>query len=109
MRRRILILLGTVLLLAVSYEVAFRYVTASCGEVDMKAQPPRVYYSDDLDASLPWRGMLFGFRAHLSLGRVKLARGTGAYVDGGRFYRRLRDGGWRDVTDSLIEYQKRGK
>ncbi len=107
MRRRILISLGAVLLLAVLYEVAFRYVTASCGEVDMKARPPRVYYSEDLDASFPWRSMFFGFRTQLPFGRVKLAQHSGAYVDGGRFYRRLRDGSWQDMTDTLIEYQKR--
>jgi hypothetical protein len=104
MRRRIFISLGVVLVLALFYELTFRYVTASCGEVDMKAQPPRVYYSEDLMASLPWRRMLFGFRTALPFGKVKLC--PNLYVDGGRFYRHLPDGSWQDLTDTFIEYQK---
>ena len=106
MRRRIFISLGVVLLLVLFYESAFRYVTASSGEVDMKAQPPRVYYSDDLFASFPWRQSIFGFRTHLPFGKVRLSQGSGAYVSGGRFYRKLPDGSWQDVTDTMIEYQK---
>jgi hypothetical protein len=94
MRRRLLIALTVLLLAAVLYEVAFRYCTAASGEVDMKAQPPRIYYSDDLLSSFAWRRAIFGLRTHLPFGKVRLAKGTGAYVDGGRFYRRLRDGGW---------------
>lgn len=104
-RRRILISLGAILLFAVFYEAAFRYATASCGEVDIESRPPRVYYSDDLIASFPWRYMFFGFRTQLPFGKVKLAKGTGAYVDGGKFYRRLPDGSWQDITDTLIQYQ----
>ena len=106
MRRRILILLGVVIALATVYEVSFRTVTASCGEVDMKARPPRVYYSDDLLSSFAWRRMLFGFRTRLPFGKVRLSEGSGAYVDAGRFYRRLADGSWQDLTDTMIEYQK---
>ena len=72
----------------------------------MKGPAPRVYYSDDLVSAFEWRRAMFGFRTELPLGNVRLANGTGAYVDGGRFYRRLADGGWQDVTDTMIEYQK---
>jgi hypothetical protein len=107
MRCRLLTTFGVFVIIAILYEFAFRSTTAASGEVDMKAQPPRVYYSDDLLSAFKWRRALFGFRTHLPFGKVRLAKGTGAYVDGGRFYRRLPDGGWQDMTDTLIEYQKR--
>jgi hypothetical protein len=72
----------------------------------MKASPPRVYYSDDLISSIHWRKALFSLRTQLPFGKVRLSEGSGAYVDGGRFYRRLHDGSWQDLTDTLIEYQK---
>jgi hypothetical protein len=105
MRRRVLILVGGGLLLLVGvYEAAFRYVTASCGEVDMKARPPRVYYSEDLISPVPWRRFMFGFRTDLPFGKVKMC--PNVYVDGGRFYRHMPDGSWQDLTDAMIEYQK---
>jgi hypothetical protein len=107
MRRHLLVASGILILAAVLYEMAFRFCTGASGEVDLKAQPPRVYYSDDLLSSFEWRRAVFGFRTHLSFGKVRLAKNTGAYVDGGRFYRRLPDGGWQDMTDTMIEYQKR--
>src|SRR5262245_3891468 len=99
-RRRILICFGVVMVLVVLYEISFRVVTASCGEVDMEAHSPRVYYSDDLMASFAWRQVLFGFRTKLPFGKVRLSKGSGAYVDGGRFYQRLPDGTWRDLTET---------
>jgi hypothetical protein len=105
MHRRILIILGVVIVLATLYEISFRQVTASCGEVDMKAHPPCVYYSDDLLSPFAWRTMLFGFRTRLPFGKVKLC--PNVYVDGGRFYHQLPDGRWQDMTNGFIDYQKR--
>jgi hypothetical protein len=48
MRKRVIMSTAAVVLLALGYEVAFRCVAAKCGEIDVKAQPPRVYFSDDL-------------------------------------------------------------
>ena len=107
MRRRLLIGFGVLLLAVLLYELAFRYTTAASGEVDMQVRPPRVYYSEDLLSSLQWRRAIFGFRTQLPFGKVRLATGTGAYIDGGRFYRRLKDGGWQDMTDTMTEWQKR--
>ena len=109
MRRRIIISFYVVVLITAFYELAFRYCTAASGEVDMEAQPPRVYYSEDLLAPFPWRRALFGLRTDLPFGKVPLAKRTGAYVDGGRIYRRLSDGSWQDVTDAMIEHQKHTK
>lgn len=86
------------------YEISFRYVTASSGELDLEVVPPRIYYSDDLVSSYEWRRAIFGFRSQLPLGKVSLAHGTGLHVHGGRFYRRLNDGSWQDLTDTMIEY-----
>jgi len=107
MSRRGLIFFGVLLLFAALYELAFRYCTASSGEADMKTQPPRVYYSDDLFTPLACRSAVFGFRTHLPLGKAQLAKGTGAYVDGGRFHHRLPAGSWQDITSTMIEYQNR--
>jgi hypothetical protein len=104
MRRRVIISVAVVLVLALGYEIAFRCVAANCGEVNMKAHPPRVYFSDDLLSSVPWRGALFGFRTLLPFGKVRLC--PKLYVSGGRFYGRLPDGGWQDLTDTMVEYQK---
>ena len=104
MRKRIFISVGALLALLAVYEVAFRAVAAGCGEIDMSAHPPRVYYSDDSLSPLPWRSALFGFRTRLPLGKVKLC--PHVYVEGGRFYRHLDDGGWQDLTDTMVEYQK---
>ena len=103
MRRAFLMTIGTVVFVAALYELAFRYCTAASGEVDMKAQPPGVYYSSDLPSSFQWRKAVFGFRTRLAFGKVRLA--SGAYVDGGKFYRRLSDGSWQDVTSALRQYQ----
>jgi hypothetical protein len=76
--------------------------------VDVDSNPPRVYYSEDLMLPFPIFRFCFGFRTELPFGKVRLAKGAGGYVDGGRFYRRLPDGRWDDFTDRLIEeHQKR--
>lgn len=104
MRKRVIISLSAVLVLALGYEVAFRWVAANCGEVDMKTHPPRVYFSDDLLSPVPWRSALFGFRTRLPFGKIRLC--PKLYVSGGRFYRRLPDGRWQDLTGTMAEYQK---
>jgi hypothetical protein len=43
MRGRILISVGTLLVVAMVYEVTFRHVTASYGLVDMQANPPHAF------------------------------------------------------------------
>jgi hypothetical protein len=43
----------------------------------------------------------------LPFGKIRLSEGTGLYVDGGRFYRRMPDGNWKDLTDVMIEEQKK--
>ncbi len=101
MRRRILKSLGALLVLAMFYESAFRLVTANCGAVDNTSRPPRVYYRDDLTSPFPWRSLCFDLRAKLPLGKVRLSKGSGYYVNGGRFYRRGPDGRWDDATDSI--------
>lgn len=104
-RRRILILLAVMLALAVSYEIAFRLVTARCGSVDYETTwPPSVFYTDDLTSSLPWRGICFGFRTQLPFGKVRL--NGDVYVDGGRFYQRNPDGSWYDETNWMIAIHK---
>ena len=107
MRRRLLELAGILLLLAVLYEMAFRYCTAQSGEMDVNVRPLRVYYSADMLSTFAWRKMLFGFRARLPFGKVRLAEGTALFVDGGRFYWRMPDGSWYDMTDDMTEYLKR--
>lgn len=106
MRRHILRSLGLVLVLAVFYEIAFRLVTASCGEVKWATWPPCVYYVHDTD-SFPWRLMCFGFRSRLPFGKVRLSKGSEFYVDGSRFYRRGADGGFDDMTDWMAATLKR--
>jgi hypothetical protein len=108
MSRRTKIIAIILFVAVVGYEIAFRICTAECGEVDTHAQPPRVYYSKDLDLPFPLLHYCFGFRTELPFGKVRLSKGSGAYVDGSRFYRRLSDGSWQDFTDQLIEYQKAG-
>ncbi len=45
MRKRVVISIVAMLVLALAYEVAFRCVAASCGEVDVKAIQRRVFDS----------------------------------------------------------------
>ena len=105
MRKRIKIIAAVLVVLLLGYEAAFRVCTAEWGEVDTDANPPRVYYSADLDLPFPLLGWCFGFRTELPFGKVRLSKGSGAYVDGGHFYRRLADGSWQDFTKQLTEYQ----
>ena len=107
MRRRIYIITVVFLVAVIGYEIAFRVCTAKWGEVDTRATPPRVYYSADLFLPFPLLKCVFGIRTHLPLGMVRLSKGTGAAVDGGRFYRHMPDGTWQDFTDALVEYQNR--
>ena len=106
MRRHIMNFLGAVLVLAISYESAFRWVTASCGNVEWSTWPPIVYYLNDTD-SFPWRLMCFGFRLRLPLGKVRLSKRSEFYVDGSRFYRRRTDGSFDDITDWMAAIGKR--
>lgn len=69
----------------------------------MQSPTPRIYYSLDLLLPFPAVRFCFSFRSSLSLGKVRLSEGTGVYIDGGRFYRRLKDGAWEDLTDKLVE------
>ena len=102
MRRRVLIFSICALGLTVAYEATFRYVTASSGLVDMQQRQPRIIYSND-SVSFPWRRMLFGFRTRLPFGKVKLWP-EHLYVDGGKIYSHLPDGGWMDMTNGAIEH-----
>ncbi|HSY10425.1 MAG TPA: hypothetical protein VK840_05870 [Candidatus Dormibacteraeota bacterium] len=106
MRRRIKIITVILVIVVFSYEVAFRLCTAKWGEVDMQSKSPRVYYSEDLSLPFPILRLCFGFRTEFPIGKVRLSEGSGAYVDGSRFYRRLPDGSWRDLTDEMVEHQK---
>jgi hypothetical protein len=108
MRRRTKIIAVVLVVVVIGYEAAFRVCTANWGEVDTHATPPRVYYSTDLDWPFPLLRCVFGIRTHLPLGMVRLSKGSGAAVDGSRFYRHLPDGTWQDFTDQLIEFQKAG-
>jgi hypothetical protein len=103
--RRIGIILVALTAAIFGYEVAVRVCTAKWGEVDVRSRPPRVYYVQDLLLPVPILRRCFGFRTGLPLGKVRLSKRTGAYVDGGRFYRRLPDGSWRDFTDDIVAYQ----
>jgi hypothetical protein len=106
MRRRIKIIAAILVIVVFAYESAFRLCTAKWGEVDMQSNPPRVYYSEDLSLPFPILKFCFGFRTELPIGKVRLSEGSGAYVDGGRFYRRLPDGSWRDLTDEMVKHQE---
>jgi hypothetical protein len=105
MRRRIYIITAIFLVAVIGYEIVFRVCTAKWGEVDMKSKPPRVYYSEDLSLPFPLLQVCFGLRTELPFGKVSLSGGSGAYVDGGRFYRRLPDGSWQDLTDAMVAHQ----
>jgi hypothetical protein len=105
---RLAILLSLVGLLSViaMYEVTFRYCTATWGEVDLDSKPPRLYFSEDLMIGFPLMRTIFAPRTCLRLGKVSLSSGTGAYMDGGTFYRRLPDGTYKDLTDGFRRHQK---
>jgi len=105
-RRYVLTGVTVVFILLLSYEALFRLVTANCGEVDLNSGTPKIYYSYDLMWHLPVLKTCFGFRTRLPLGKVRLSKGSGAYVDGGRFYYRLADGRLQDVTSQLTQHQK---
>jgi hypothetical protein len=107
MRKPVYIVAGVLLVLlvlAVAYELAFRAVAAEYGELDLRARPARVCYYEDELPPFPWRSALFGLRTRLPLGKVRLR--CGAYVNGGRVYRRLPDKSWEDLTDTIVEWQK---
>jgi len=87
------------------YEFAFRFCTSRWGEVDIYTSPISLYYS--IDGFFPGRPVewLFAPRAQLPFGKVRLAPGTGAYVSGGEYFRRSKDGHWVNVTE-LVERRR---
>ena len=95
--------------LVAAYEIAFRYCTAQWGEVNTDTDPVSLYYSSDLMLGRRAFQICFAPRAALPLGRVRLAEGTGAYIRGGRFYHKLRDGTWQDLTAVFQERKRNAK
>lgn len=88
-----------ILVIVALYEISFRKCTALWGEIDTDTRPVTLYYSEDL--IIPGRPLihLFNWRANLPLGKIRLTQGTGAYIDGGIFYRKDKDGNWQNVTE----------
>ena len=93
-----------ILALIALYEISFRACTARWGEIDTDTRPVTLYYSQDL--VIPGRPLihLFNWRANIPLGKIRLAKGTGAYIDGGVFYRKDNMGTWENITDAFEEH-----
>ncbi|NQU41522.1 MAG: hypothetical protein HQ523_16375 [Lentisphaerae bacterium] len=106
MKQKLVIVTGAVLAVLLVYEIAYRVCTRQWGEIDTDATPVSLYYSCDLMAGCNTMENVFAPRTALPLGKVRLARGTGAYVSGGRFYRRTPEGSWHDLTEL---FQKRNR
>ena len=85
------------LVIVALYEISFRICTSLWGEMDTDTRPVTLYYSEDL--IIPGRPLihLFNWRASLPLGKIKLA--SGAYINGGVFYGRTKDGKWHNLTE----------
>ena len=93
-----------ILALIALYEISFRACTARWGEIDTDTRPVTLYYSQDLVT--PGRPLIhiFNWRANLPLGKVRLSKGTDAYINGGVFYRKGKDGNWENITDAFEQY-----
>ena len=93
-----------ILVVIALYEISFRACTSRWGEIDTDTRPVTLYYSQDL--IIPGRPLihLFNWRANLPLGKIRLAKGTGAYIDAGVFYRKDKDGNWENVTKAFDQF-----
>ena len=93
-----------ILVIVALYEISFRACTSRWGEINTDTRPVTLYYA--LDLVLPSRPLihLFNWRANLPLGKIRLESGTGAYIDGGVFYRKNKNGNWENVTDAFEQY-----
>ncbi len=100
MKKAIIVILALMAL----YEVSFRACTARWGEIDTDTHPISLYYSQDL--TIPGHPLihLFNWRANLPFGKIRLTKGTGAYIDGGVFYRKNKEGDWESVTDAFEKH-----
>ncbi|MFA5204372.1 MAG: hypothetical protein WC708_08200 [Lentisphaeria bacterium] len=95
------------LLLLSGYEIAFRCCTAQWGEINTDTDPICLYYSCDLMLGHKLLQTIFAPRAALQLGKVRLAKGTGAHISGNTFYRKLQNGNWQDVTAGVKDRKDR--
>jgi len=105
MKKKYISLVAIVAILCL-YELAFRYWTGKNGEVNTNDTPPTLYYSSDLTYGFPIAERIFTWRANLSLGKVRLAKGTGAYISGGEFYRKNNNGSWVNLSDMFTKYSE---
>lgn len=104
--KKLRVIIMVVVALVAGYEIAFRYCTAQWGEVNTDTTPFSLYYSCDLMLGCRVFQTVFAPRAALPFGKVRLAEGTGAYICGGRFYRKRQDGTWQDVTAAIREKKR---
>lgn len=89
------------------YEICYRFATGLYGEIDVMARPPKLYYSCGVSIANKVLGGVFLPRAYLPFGLTRLSDGTGAYVRGGRFYRKMQDGSLKNVTELIMNTDMR--
>ena len=94
------------LVVIVLYEISFRICTALWGEVNTDTRLITLYYSEDL--IIPGRPLihLFNWRANLPLGKIRLA--SSAFINGGIFYGKTKDGEWVNLTEMFEKYAQQG-
>ncbi len=102
----ILIFTGGLLGLILLYELSFRFCTGRWGEINTDTSPVSLYYVYDLYVPSKSMETFFRPRAKLRLGKVRLAEGTGAYISGGTFYRKLPDGSWENITEGFARMRR---
>ena len=109
MNRRLLILAIVILVCLGLYELSFRYCAGHFGEVNTDTTPISLYYNTFFIAENRFLKAIYLPREKfpLPLGKVRLRRGTGAYIEGGKFYRRTADG-WENVTEAFLERNRTG-
>jgi len=84
------------------YEISFRYVVGHFGEVNTDTRPISLYYIPDIFLGRKVFKTIYFPREKipLPLGKVRLSRGTGAYIESGIIYRKT-TAGWENVTEAF--------
>ena len=105
--KKLKIIVIAVVALVAGYEIAFRCCTSRWGEINTETTPVSLYYTCDLTVGAKAFQTIFSPRASLAFGKVRLAEGTGAYVSGGKFFRRKEDGSWENVSTAFQERKRK--
>ncbi|MEA3305744.1 MAG: hypothetical protein U9R52_02905 [Candidatus Omnitrophota bacterium] len=104
--KRTIIIFCLIIVGILFYEMSFRFCAYNWGEVNTDTNPFSLYFSGPIDGSLI--KIIFYPREKIRLGKIKLSRGSGAYFEGKKFYRKV-NSSWECIERKDTKKEDKGR